>query len=107
MTTEKTGLETIEELKVSRPDIVVTVTRELDPYFVWDGDGPNPEEDGFSAYTVDVNARTIRNGEIIIGGSSLGGSYYLDDEPIGEIHGYLPQMIAEAIEEMDEQLHSR
>ena len=94
----------IEALRLTRPDVAITVTRELDPNFEWDGDGPDPTEDGFDAYDVDVVACTIRNGELIEGRSSLGGSYFLPDEPLADVHGYLPQMVDEAVEEMDKAL---
>lgn len=87
-----------------RPDIVITVEREVDSLFEWDGDGPDPTEDGFIAYDVDVRATTIYDGEFIMGSTSLGGSYYRYEDPIGDVHGYLDQMIDEAIKEMDRKL---
>lgn len=94
----------IEALRLTRPDVAITVTRELDPSFEWDGDGPDPTEDGFDAYDVDVVACCIRNGQLIEGRASLGGSYFQPEEPIGAVHGYLPQMVDEAVEEMDKAL---
>ena len=102
-----TGKERIEILKTEHPDVHISVTRELDEYFQWDGDGPDPELDGYEAYNVDVEAMTIRNGELITGSDSLGGSYFKPDEEIGECHGYLPQMIDEALERLDEALKER
>src|ERR1700721_1573741 len=101
------GQKKIDALKLSRPDVVITVSRERDDNFSWDGDGPDPVNDGYYPYDVDVTARTIRNGEMIEGTASLGGSYYQDEEPIGEIHGYLPQKVDEAIEELDKELARR
>ena len=91
----------IEALRLARADVAITVSRTVDECFVWDGDGPDPIDEGFQAYDVDVVASTIRDGKLIEGRASLGGSYYQDDEPLGEIHGYLPQMVEEAIEELD------
>jgi len=98
------GQQLIDQLKIKRPEVAITVSREADEYFRWDGDGPDPTEEGFQAYDVDVKARAIRNGVMYEGNSSLGGSYFQDDEPCGEIHGYLRQMVEEALEELDKQL---
>lgn len=96
--------EKIRKLAVERPDVAFRVERDLDETFVWDGDGPDPVEDGYYPYDVTVTAFTIRNGEVIEGTSTLGGSYYGYDEEIGEVHGYLPQMVDEALAELDKEL---
>ncbi len=96
--------ECIDKLRASRPDVAIMVRRERDESFVWDGDGPDPEDEDFYAYDVDVLACSIRNGTLYEGTASLGGSYFKEDEPIGEIHGYLPQMVEEAVKELDEVL---
>lgn len=77
-----------------------SVSRELDPNFVWDGDGPDPQEEGFNPYDVTVACRTVINGEQVEGESYLGGCYFQPDEPIGEIHGYLTQMVEEALDDL-------
>ena len=94
----------IEALRLTRPDVAIIVSRESDGSFVWDGDGPDPTEEGYDAYDVDVVACTIHKGELIEGRASLGGSYYLPDEPLADVHGYLPQMVDEAVGEMDKAL---
>ena len=94
----------IESLRLARPDVAITVSRSHDSYFSWNGDGPDPRDEGFDPYNVDVVASTIHNGVLIEGRSSLGGSYFREDEPIGEIHGYLPQMVEEAVEELDREV---
>ena len=94
----------IEALRLTRPDVAITVSRESDGFFVWDGDGPDPTEDGYDAYDVDVVACTIRNGALVEGRASLGGCYFLPDEPLADVHGYLPQMVDEAVAEMDAEL---
>jgi len=76
--------------------IAFTLCRTEDPSFRWDGDGPDPSKDGFLAYDVTVKARTIVEGEIMEACEYLGGSYYKHDEPLGDVHGYLPQMLEEA-----------
>ncbi len=98
---EKVIQPCIAALAIARPDIAIVVTRTRDENFQWDGDGPDPAEDGFDAYDVDVKAFSIRNGQLLEGSASLGGSYFREDEPTAEIHGYLPQMVEEAVEELD------
>lgn len=103
------GRDKIEQLKISRPDIVIEVTRIADHDTRWDGDDPIGDE--FDCFDHEVTAYTIRNGVRIEGTATLGGSWYdLDDHDahnqacIAEISGYLPQMIDEAIDELDAQL---
>jgi hypothetical protein len=93
-------MTTIERIKAERPDIAINVSWEYDPHFEWDGD--YPLEDGYEPYDVTVTASKIVNGKLIQGNAYLGGCYSKDggkDDP--EIGGYLPQMIEEAIEEVD------
>ena len=91
----------IMALRLSRPDIAVTVTRKADSYFSWDGDGDDPRNEGFEPCDVYVKAFAIKSGTLLEGSACLGGSYYRPDEFTGDIHGYLPQMLEEAIEELD------
>jgi hypothetical protein len=93
-----------DELKTRAPSICFAISREEDSYFSWDGDGPDPRDDGYTPYNVDVEARAIENGEVRTGRNSLGGSYYKPEEPLGDVHGYLPQMLEEAAEELCGQL---
>lgn len=92
------------ELKKIAPNIVFSVRREEDPNYRWDGDGPDPAEEGYVAYDVDVTARAIVNGEDIEGRNSLGGTYNKPDEFDQDISGYLPQMLEEAAKELLMQL---
>jgi len=95
-------MTTIERIREERPDIAISVIWEHDPYFVWDGDMEDPEKDGYLPHNVTVTASKIVNGKLIEGNAYLGGCYSKDngkDDP--EIGGYLPQMIQEAIEEVD------
>lgn len=92
----------LEKLKTIAPNVVFSATRQLDPYCSWDGDGPSPRDEGFSPYNVIVVAKCIERGEIIEGESCLGSSWFKHDEPIGDAHGYLPQMLEEAATELQE-----
>lgn len=82
------------------PTVAISVHREHDRDAVWDGEGPDPVEIGYEPYVVVVRAIAIMNGEIIEGSAYLGSSYYKADEPLGMVHGYLPQLIEEALEEL-------
>lgn len=105
---ERNGRQMIETLKQSRPDVAILVTREPDPNPVWDGDGPHPADDGYVCYDWTVTACTIRAGVLIEGHDYLGGSWYAPDDHTSpaalEVSGYLPQMIDEALAELDKQL---
>lgn len=95
-------MNTIVKAKLAAvaPSIAFTSSREVDEFNKWDGDGPDPEESGHVAYLVTVKASAIVAGEWHHGSSSLGSSYFLPDEPIGDVHGYLLQMLDEAAEEL-------
>lgn len=82
------------------PNIAFSVEHTEDPNYRWDGDGPDPAEDGYVAYDVDVFARAIEGGEIVEGQDSLGGVYEIPGEFDPDIGGYLPQMLAGAIDEL-------
>jgi len=92
-------------LAVSRPDSAVSVKWELNESFEWNGDGPDPIEEGYYPHEVTVTARTIRGGKMIEGTSCLGGSYSEFNGPhCPMIHGDFPQMLDEAIAELDAEL---
>ena len=93
-----------EGLAKAAPSICFLVSRGIDEGYTWDGDGPDPRNDGFDPYDVDVTARFIVRDKIVQGSASLGGCYFRSDEPTGEIHGYLVQMIEEALENLSRAL---
>jgi len=82
------------------PAIVFNVAHTLDPHFRWDGDGPDPREDGYEAYDVDVTARAVVDGKMREGRNSLGGTYDRPGKYDPDIGGYLPQMLEEAVDEL-------
>lgn len=101
-----TGRERIEALKLSRPDVAIEVIRSYDREAVWDGD--EPISDVYECFDHEVKAITIRKGVLIEASAYLGGSWYdLADksadnlENLAEISGYLPQMIDEALDDLD------
>ena len=92
--------EIAARLAVLAPSIAFSVSREIDENYRWDGGGEDPCENGFDAYNVTVTASTILDGQIVEESAHLGGSYFLPDEPTGEIHGYLLQMLEEAAQDL-------
>lgn len=88
------------ELRSVAPSIAITTSREEDLSFRWDGDGPDPRQRGFRPYDVTVSVQAIIGGELVSAEAYLGGSYYRPNEPLRDIHGYLPQMIEEAVTEL-------
>jgi hypothetical protein len=90
----------LEKLKKIAPAIVFEVAHTRDPDFRWDGDGPDPVDDGFDAYDVDFSAKTIQFGELIEGVASLGGVYERPGEIDPDVGGYLTQKLQEAAEDL-------
>jgi DNA-binding NarL/FixJ family response regulator len=99
-----TGKEKIEELRKTRPEIAITITisRDEDENFVW---ADAYTEEGYVSYDITVTACKIVNGTLISGEAYLGGAYYKPEEEIGEMHGYLPQKIDEALGELEKKIN--
>jgi hypothetical protein len=99
----------LETLKTVAPNIHFSVEYTLDPNYVWDGDGPDPADEGYAPFDVDVVARAIEGGKLLEGTASLGGvyetlgKYNLPENPDKDIFGYLIQMLEEAVEELDKE----
>jgi hypothetical protein len=92
-------------LAKAAPHIAFSVSYVEDPNFVWDGDGPDPKEDGYAPYDVTVTVHTIINGVKFEGDNYLGGTYEKwgsqgPEDPEPDIGGYLPQMIEEALDDL-------
>jgi hypothetical protein len=101
------GRDKIAALKKERPDVAIRVTRTIDPDPHWSGDGPSPEEDGCVCYEHMVTATAIRKGVEYRGTAYLSGSWYGaedNSDTLAEVSGYLPQMVDEALEELDGKL---
>lgn len=95
-----TAEKIFSDLKRVAPLIAFNTEWEEDPSFVWDGDGPDPAEDGYVAYDVDVYARAVVDGVLAEGRDSLGGSYTMPDKKDRMVSGYLPDMISRAADEL-------
>lgn len=87
-------------LAKTAPSIEFLTSKEVDHSYEWDGDGPDPIDDGQYPHDLTFTARTIVNGEMVEGESFLGGSYYEICEPVGDAHGYLLQQLKEAAQEL-------
>lgn len=96
----------IDPVLASRPDVAIVITSERDQFYTWDGDGPDPAEDGYIPCDITVSALTIHNGRIVEASASLGGSYFLPGESFDDIHGYYPQMRDEAVLLLDQKLNA-
>src|SRR5262245_24213466 len=94
----------LANLKKLCPNISFKTTWTPDPSFRWDGDGPDPVEEGYQAYDVDVYATVIVRGDTTEGRQSLGGSYSQPGHHDPDIHGYLPQMLEEALNDLRTQV---
>lgn len=90
----------LEGLRKIAPSVAISVSWELDSYFSWYGDGPDPREEGYSLYNVTVTAKAIVDGEEEEGHAYLGGSYSKPNEHDPNIHGYFPQMVDEALSDL-------
>ncbi len=87
------------------PDVAINTHWEIDPYFIWDGDGPDPADRGYEPHNVQVSATVItEEGETVQGTDTLGGTYERDGVEDPNIHGYFPQMLQTALEELHVEL---
>jgi hypothetical protein len=83
-------------LAAHAPSITISITGEVDPTFTWDGAEEARPGDDEDPYTVTVTATAIERGTRITGKAHLGGFYKRPDEDFGDVHGYLPDLIASA-----------
>ncbi len=88
------------ELSKVAPSIHFAVDWEVDPYFIWNGFGPDPRNKGYYPHDVTVTATAIINGDLVKGQNVLGGSYDKPGKLCRNVHGYLLQMIDEAIDDL-------
>lgn len=92
--------EIFRELKRIAPNIAFAVEWTEDRNYEWDGDGPDPRDKGYLFYDVEVSAKTIIHGEEYVGREYLGGVDGKEDEQDPDVHGYLPQMLREAVQDL-------
>ena len=87
----------LNRIKRIAPNVAITITREYDPYYQWVGDAPDESHSGHLPYTVAVKATAIIRGELVEALDALCGCHYHPDEELGDVHGYLPDMITQAV----------
>lgn len=95
-----TATELYARLKTVAPNVAFGAASKKDHYYVWDGDGPDPVDEGFYAHDVEVTATAVTEGAIQTGTAYMCGHYRKDDEPLDDLGGYLPQMLEEAANEL-------
>jgi len=86
-----------QTLRKLAPSCVFSIHREVDNDFSWDGDGPDPREEGYLPYNIEVRAAVIAEGKYVEHSEYLGGSYDKPGDFDMDVHGYLPQLLDEAI----------
>jgi hypothetical protein len=102
-----TANDILAELKRLAPSVAFSATDAPDDDGVWDGDGPDPIEYGLTPREVTVTAMAIVGGEAFRGNAYLTGCYLGHGERLGDIHGYLPQMLDEAADDLLAKLDSQ
>ena len=90
-------MTTHQKLKIEFPEIYTFTLWEYDSSYSWDGDGHDPQDEGYLPHNVTVCAEKIVNGEKLIGLAYLGGCYKREDEENEDIDGYFEQLAQEAI----------
>lgn len=102
-----TAPQVLAKLKKIAPHIAIKTVWSRDPHFRWDGDGPDPAEDGYLAYDVDVYARAIADGQVVEGRDSIGGSYSKPGQFDPEVNGYFLGLLGRALHDLWEQLKDK
>ncbi len=85
------------------PDIDIYVDWVEDPYFEWDGDGPDPKESGYLPHDVTVRAEIRADDRVLMGEDHLGSTYAKEYEQDPDIQGYFTGMLDQALEELYKQ----
>lgn len=98
----KTDAKTIiDQLRTLAGSVAFSTLRTRDDSFRWDGDGPDPRDEGFECYDVEVRAQTIVYGTMLEESEYMGGHY---DKPgkdkDADLGGYLPQMLQGACDSL-------
>lgn len=92
-------------IKKIAPGVNIRTIWTEDPHFRWDGDGPDPVEEGYVAHNVSVIAEVeLDDGTIVVGDDHLGGSYEKPGVEDPLVHGYYYDMLSDALRELYEQL---
>lgn len=101
-----TPTQILKKMTKIAPDIAITIDWVELQTFRWVGDGPDPAEDGYVAYDVDVWARAVSEGKLVEGRGSIGGYYDKPDDHDLELHGYLLDLLRQALDDLFEKTES-
>ncbi len=83
------------------PNVSIKIRWQVDRYYIWDGDGPDPVEQGYVPHNVYVSAVVVTTeGKTVFGRGVLRGVYESEGMEDPNIHGYFPQMLFTALEEL-------
>ena len=83
------------------PNVSIKIRWQLDRYYIWDGDGPDPVEQGYVPHNVYVSAVVVTTeGKTVFGRGVLGGVYESEGMEDPNIHGYFPQLLEIALMEL-------
>ncbi len=83
------------------PNVSIEINWREDADFIWDGDGPDPAEEGYFPHTVEVVATVeTEDGTTFSGIDFLGGTYARPGVEDPNISGYFPQMLEMALKEL-------
>lgn len=90
------------------PNVILQIEKDIDHWHKWEGEGRDPRVHGFQPYEVTITATMIVNGEFVVGQDSITGIYLDPGMPIvGSCNGYLPQMVKEAIGDLQDKLPTK
>lgn len=87
----------VRKLDEIAPDVGIVTKWEEDPSYRWDGEGPDPREEGYVPHDVWVIAEAWDRGRKFQGQDVLGGVYEKPGSRDPMIHGYFYQMLDQAL----------
>ncbi len=91
----------LSALRRIAPNVSIEINWSEDADFIWDGDGPDPAEEGYFPHTVEVVVTVeVDDGEVFSGADFLGGTYARPGVEDPNVSGYFPQMLEMALKEL-------
>jgi hypothetical protein len=96
-----TGYLLLERVKREHPGFIFEIEQDIDEHFVWEGEANDPRLDGDGQfYDILVYAKAIVDGEFVTGEAVLGSTYMDYGQPLGDVNGYLEQLLKDAVEDL-------
>ena len=96
-TKRMSAVDILKKLSTIAPDVDIKTIWTEDPHYTWDGDGPDPADEGYIPCDVRVRAAVIVDGLLVEGDNLLGGCYEKPGRADPDVHGYFAQMVDEAL----------